>query len=388
MTKFAKISLVAAVAVAGLTTANAQPLEEAIKGVDVSGMMRYRYETVDGAQTGAANTNSNDYRLDVKTSAKVNDIVKANVTAGITGNNGGGISSTSGLSATAAGASTENIDGSVNVSVRDANFAISLPYATVIAGKQSVPGPFVDNSVDDITRGTGVVALIPVGGLTLAAGTFNNTTLGGADASEVALIGNVAGVAFDVWGARAVNAGGLINTGTTSVPAYAYAGKDMTLVSYHANGSVAGVNVDARYSSKSVGAAQDASLGKIVASTKVAGIDLAAGYISTGKATVAGVALDGDNDAAVDAKVWQASMGAVADASAILVAAGTTLVDNVYGKATYITVDAPTYTLTETLADLSYTMSKNFVLSGKYSILTKDGFSDQTKTRIEAKYTF
>ena len=43
MKKIAKISLVAAVAVAGLTTANAQPLEQAIKGVEVSGSVVYRY---------------------------------------------------------------------------------------------------------------------------------------------------------------------------------------------------------------------------------------------------------------------------------------------------------------------------------------------------------
>ena len=41
--KIAKLSLVAAVAVAGFTTANAQPLEEAIKNVDVSGSVVYRY---------------------------------------------------------------------------------------------------------------------------------------------------------------------------------------------------------------------------------------------------------------------------------------------------------------------------------------------------------
>ncbi len=43
MKKFVKLSLVAAVAVAGLTTANAKPLEEAIKGVDVSGTVAYQY---------------------------------------------------------------------------------------------------------------------------------------------------------------------------------------------------------------------------------------------------------------------------------------------------------------------------------------------------------
>ena len=42
--KITKLSLIACVALASLSTASfAQPLEEAIKGIDVSGMLRYRY---------------------------------------------------------------------------------------------------------------------------------------------------------------------------------------------------------------------------------------------------------------------------------------------------------------------------------------------------------
>jgi ACT domain-containing protein len=62
MKKIAKLSLVAAVAVAGLTTANAQPLEEAIKNVDVSGSVVYRYNDYngqDGVTTGQ--TSTDDY---------------------------------------------------------------------------------------------------------------------------------------------------------------------------------------------------------------------------------------------------------------------------------------------------------------------------------------
>ncbi|WP_419673179.1 major outer membrane protein [Aliarcobacter butzleri] len=44
MRKISKLSLVAAVAVAGFSTANAQPLEEAIKNVEVSGSVVYRYD--------------------------------------------------------------------------------------------------------------------------------------------------------------------------------------------------------------------------------------------------------------------------------------------------------------------------------------------------------
>jgi ACT domain-containing protein len=62
MKKIAKLSLVAAVAVAGFTTANAQPLEEAIKNVDVSGSVVYRYNDYNdrdlGSQANSSTTNN------------------------------------------------------------------------------------------------------------------------------------------------------------------------------------------------------------------------------------------------------------------------------------------------------------------------------------------
>ena len=44
--KLVKLSLVAALAVGSMSVLEAKPLEEAIKNVDVSGMMRYRYDSV------------------------------------------------------------------------------------------------------------------------------------------------------------------------------------------------------------------------------------------------------------------------------------------------------------------------------------------------------
>lgn len=43
--KLVKLSLVAALAAGAFSVANATPLEEAIKDIDVSGVLRYRYET-------------------------------------------------------------------------------------------------------------------------------------------------------------------------------------------------------------------------------------------------------------------------------------------------------------------------------------------------------
>ena len=73
MKKIAKISLAAAVAVAGLTTANAQPLEQAIKGVETSGSVVYRYNDI--------NSDVNDsYQLDKKTGGAANGIGGTNAT--------------------------------------------------------------------------------------------------------------------------------------------------------------------------------------------------------------------------------------------------------------------------------------------------------------------
>ncbi len=361
MTKFAKISLVAAVAVAGLTTANAQPLEEAIKGVDVSGMVRYRFESLD---TGAAKSNVNNYRIDVKTSSAVNDSVKANVLVGTDYNSGTGTE-----------LSTEGADGVADLVVREANFAINAMGATIVAGKQSIPGPFVDNTADQTARGSGVVALMPVGGLTLAAGTFNNTTLaGGADVSEFAVIGNIGGVAADLW---------YINAVTPT---------EKTGYSAHANGSVAAINVDARYTvmDHRIADKDEASLLKVIASTKIGDVSVAAGYINTGKDNAKDTNyVSFDNDAATDAKVWQASTGDLPDADAYLVSVGTS-VAGVSLKATYLDVSfgAADTGADEKLLDVGYNLSKNFALASKYSVYSEDGKADSTKTRIEAKYTF
>ena len=66
MKKIAKLSLVAAVAVVGFTSANATALEEAIKGVDVSGTAVYRYDdrTIDNQANNATATKDNRRKRD------------------------------------------------------------------------------------------------------------------------------------------------------------------------------------------------------------------------------------------------------------------------------------------------------------------------------------
>ena len=75
MRKISKISLVAAVAVAGFSTANAQPLEEAIKNVDVSGSVVYRYNNYDNSVGTKQQSENNNYKIGLNLSSKVTDYV-------------------------------------------------------------------------------------------------------------------------------------------------------------------------------------------------------------------------------------------------------------------------------------------------------------------------
>lgn len=426
------MSLIAAVAVTGMTsTVCAQPLEEAIKGVDVSGMLRYRYndkivETAGaaGAASTTATTQGNEYTMKVLTKAKVNDMVTANVQVEALG-----VSDISSSDAHATSDATGDRD--VTLSVTKANFAANLGVATVIAGKQSVPSPFVDNSGDDVTRGTGAVALIPVAGMTVAAGHFVNLQVAetainlGNSIDALAVLGKVADVSFDAW---YVNVNGV--TGGL---------KDTTGTTLGAKAAVAGINLDFRTSKITRTGENDSGLTKLVASTKLGAASVVAGIAMTPKDNTQAT-IDTDNDAQSGFRLWQASTEKLNNSTAYLLGAkmevipGVTLgadyvaasadvaatstttgvvatayytpgvfdaTTGVTGAATLVPVSAGTTTtvaaqtvdVSELLLTATYAMSKNFTVHARYSMMSTD-YSGTTKDvdsnmgRLELKYTF
>ncbi len=179
MRKISKISLVAAVAVAGFSTANAQPLEQAIKDVEVSGSVAYRYDnaqsnSVDaaGKQNGST-TDNNRYKVALNLSSKVNDYVKFNSRFLVGG-------SDSGWADTNAKKNTAG-DENVDVSLSNAYFGLTaIPNTVVNIGKQGLATPYtVATDVNGSEQnGTGILALTTVGPVTAGAGFFNNTNVG------------------------------------------------------------------------------------------------------------------------------------------------------------------------------------------------------------------
>ncbi|EAL3352640.1 major outer membrane protein [Campylobacter jejuni] len=162
--KLVKLSLVAALAAGAFSAANATPLEEAIKDVDVSGVLRYRYDTGNFDKNFVDNSNLNNskqdhkYRAQVNFSAAIADNFKAFVQFDYKAVDGG-----------------TGVDNATNAKKGLFVRQLYLTYTnedvatSVIAGKQQLNIIWTDNGVDGLV-GTGVkVVNNSIDGLTLAA---------------------------------------------------------------------------------------------------------------------------------------------------------------------------------------------------------------------------
>ncbi|EDH3306393.1 major outer membrane protein [Campylobacter jejuni] len=218
--KLVKLSLVAALAAGAFSAANATPLEEAIKDIDVSGVLRYRYENSnpwsnDNFGTGISGKQDHKYRAQVNFSGAIADNFKAFVQFDYDSQDGGyGADSISNTSDT--------------LSVRQ----LYLTYTnedvatSVIAGKQQLNFIWTDNAIDGLV-GTGIkVVNNSIDGLTLAAfamDSFNEkvpatTTNGNFNKGNVNGDSDVSGVldwSKNIYGAAAIGsydiAGGQFN---------------------------------------------------------------------------------------------------------------------------------------------------------------------------------
>ncbi|EHU9613337.1 major outer membrane protein [Campylobacter jejuni] len=163
--KLVKLSLVAALAAGAFSAANATPLEEAIKDVDVSGILRYRYDTGTfdkNWRTPNDNLNKSKqmhkYRAQVNFSAAIADNFKAFVQFDYNAADGG-----TGVNNKA------NAQEGLFVRQLYLTYTNEDVATSVIVGKQQLNTIWTDNGVDGLV-GTGVkVVNNSIDGLTLAA---------------------------------------------------------------------------------------------------------------------------------------------------------------------------------------------------------------------------
>ncbi|EOY7428447.1 group 1 major outer membrane porin protein PorA [Campylobacter jejuni] len=197
--KLVKLSLVAALAAGAFSAANATPLEEAIKDIDVSGVLRYRYDTGNFDKNFVNNSNLNNskqdhkYRAQVNFSAAIADNFKAFVQFDYNAADGG--YGANGI---------KNDQKGLFVRQLYLTYTNEDVATSVIAGKQQLNTIWTDNGVDGLV-GTGIkVVNNSIDGLTLAAFAVDSfmaaeqgSDLVGANSStfKVDSIGNLYGAA-------------------------------------------------------------------------------------------------------------------------------------------------------------------------------------------------
>jgi hypothetical protein len=396
MKKIVKMSLVAAVAVAGLTAANAKPLEEAIKDVDVSGSVVYRYNDTDtnpanGASDSHAQTNN--YKIGVNLKSKVNDDVTANFRV-----------------ITATGISTDGGFASLNTSTAaDANpsFHVSNVYfgytgianTTVNVGKQGLTTPWtVATQIDDNEQtGTGILALSTVGPVTIAAAYFNQTNLnqgeagavltGNEDIATLGLIANVGPVALDAW---YLDMSDTFDTYTVG------AGSSIDLSGVKLGGDVRYTSLDIDNDNPDV----DNNLLKVTLTAKAGIVDGKYVYATTDKE---GGLTALDSDAKTSAKAWGVNAWNKADADYHQFVVGVQALDSLHVSANYVTVKYNSDATgndglkndkeTELYTQLTYKMSSNLSSYVRFGTEEREVSGAKTldldyKGRLQVAYTF
>ncbi|MCT7468136.1 major outer membrane protein [Aliarcobacter cryaerophilus] len=423
MRKISKISLVAAVAVAGFSTANAQPLEEAIKNVDVSGSVVYRYNNADrDLQTNPSTsrqTENNNYKIGLNLSSKVNDYVKFNSRFIV-----GDKTDFASLNSKKDDAGDTNAD----VTLSQAYFGLTaIPNTVVNIGKQGLTTPYtvaVDINGNEQT-GTGILALSTFGPVTAGAGYFNSTNVnesgngpisttrlfnalntagangkGGLDMYVATIQGDLDFVKLEAWYA------GLQNTFNS----YTFAATSNIDLAENAKLGLEARYVDLTFNNKVknlVGlSSEDNSMFRLAVDGKFYIVNARLAYTKTDK--------DGgltalDQDAKNTSLGWNISSNGIADADYFQAALGADILDNLnltahYGNLKADRTAAGKTTLTSALitgnelkqqevyGQLTYKMSKNLSTYLRYGQFEekRNGTKqfDQDMGRLQVAYTF
>ena len=416
--KFAKLSLVAAVAVAGFTTANAQPLEEAIKGVDVSGSAVYRYNDIqDDAKTATKDSTNNNYKVGLNLSSKVNDDVKFNTRFLVANpfNADGNFANIAGASAlnTSSGGDTN-----VTTELSQANFAYTaLKNTTVTVGKQGLATPYTTGAMIDENEqnGTGALVLSAVGPVTLGAAYFNETNLdksgdlastlvgklkniGAYDVSALAAIANIGPVTADAWYLKLDST---FDTYTVGAKTETKLG-DVTL---GANARYASLKLEDTVASalRADSKATDNDIIKLGLTAKAGIFNASADYAKTNKeGGITGL----DSDAITVLKGWNVNSLNKFDADYYKLVAGVDILANLNLSANYGDLKSKDSALSsandlefeELYGQLTYKMSKNLTTYVRYGTYTKETTAkttgvtttniDSTVGRLQVAYTF
>ena len=422
MRKISKISLVAAVAVAGFSTANAQPLEEAIKNVDVSGSVVYRYDNSHNEASGGTTTRGNGdsgvnkYKIGLNLSSKVNDYVKFNSRFIVGSDTDAGFAPLDSKKDTGA-------DEQADVSLSNAYFGLTaIPNTVVNIGKQGLATPYTvatDINGNEQT-GTGILALTTVGAVTAGIGYFNATNLN--ESGDGAKNTAVVSAASNAWGTKNnVKSGSDVYVATlqgdldfVKLEAW-YLGLQNTFDTYTLAATSkldlakdANINLEARYVDLELdkkiaqGDIAENSMFRFAVDGKFNIVNARLAYTKTGKH---GGLTATDQDAKNASLAWNATSLAYANADFYQAALGADILDNLNFTMNYANLTSEKTDVVgalnkndakieEVYGQLTYKMSKNLNTYVRYGNITEERDSDgkeskdQNMGRIQVAYSF
>ena len=393
--KITKLSLATIIALGSISFANAQNLEDAIKNVEVSGTVAYRYNDYEES-TSSANANrsvgsdsSNNYKAAINLGVKVNDDVKFNsrLIAGNQTNAGEKVLNTQ----------TEG-DENFDVFLSEANFDYTGVQNTVITlGKQGVTTPFTlsRDSIGNEATGTGLVATTHIGDVaSLTGGYFNQTNFDNND-------GGLGTVAIDGSESFAYITGTVAYAGMTLDATYGELQDRFDAYSVGIKGDYAINELKlapyARYSSLDLDSSNnDNTLWKTGIQ---ANLGIFGAYIAYGQTNEEGgtVGTDASSDSGMDDH-WRVTLSGISDASAIYASVDTQVTDTVNVALKYSGIDVGSNSndvdQNEIYAQVAYKMSKNLSTYARLGQLEKDNFytdgSDLESTigRLHVQYSF
>lgn len=362
MKKFAKMSLVAAVALVGMSsTASAGSLEEAIKGVDISGQVRYRIED---ASKGGAGEEDQDVNIDVKVKVPVNDNVTFVANANYDDDTQEG------------GATASDSSGTLD----QYYFQYANGPVTTLLGTQDIPGRLTDSE-----EASGLVGLYNAGAFTVGAAAFYNADITSEAIYSVIAMGNVGPVSLLGQYVTADDVLDAYNLKADATFGPAKVGVEYSAMEFE-NDATAEAVVDPTNATPGTAEADDRSTFKAYINGKVSIVSATLAYVKTGDNG------SGSIDRAVETPaeflLWQMGSAGVADLDAFAIDASVAVTDKISLRAAYADGEAGDTDLSETLGQISYKMSKNLNTYFRYSEYEVEGEEDKNRGRVEVKYTF
>ncbi|OCL89793.1 major outer membrane protein [Aliarcobacter thereius] len=390
MKKFTKLSLVAAVAVAGLSSANAQALEEAIKNVDVSGSVTYRYDNY-GDDNGAGQIKQdNKYKINLNLSSKVNDYVTFNSRFNVASANNDFVN---------VGGGQKGSDGNAEVRLSQAYFGFTgIANTTVNVGKQGLATPWTvatDNDGSEQT-GTGIFSVTAVDKFVVGLAYFNQTNINNSDLPDLNSLGliNFNEGSRDIYAATLqanygfvnaeawyLKANDLFNTYTLAVH-----GKLDLAESAKLGYEVRYVSLDAGDIDKSL---DSNSLLRFAVNGKFGIVNAKLAYTITDKDGGL-TALDKDSQNA--SLGWNLNTLNKYDAKFLQATVGADVLDNLNLSLNYNTLEhdesGTKVDQDEIFAQLTYKMSKNLDGYIRYGKLDLDNNNEQNAGRLQVNYKF